>query len=169
MEKQLCVLEDKRSTPSMPEKALGVTEICVAEKSVFMDLLANHGGLFDMGMFGRREILSQTDVSTKIHRRVEAGRDLGRSSGPASLLKQSQLPRTMSRSFQVSPVRWAPQPLLATCACPWSPSQDERAAHTFLRKEHIQGQKSSEFKSMELLKNKVLFSLPYDNNAVRIV
>lgn len=41
-----------------------------------------------------------------------------------------------------------------------------QAAHTFLRKEHIQGQKSSEFKSMELLKNKVLFSLPYDNNDV---
>lgn len=35
-----------------------------------------------------------------------------------------------------------------------------QAAHTFLRKEHIQGQKNSEFKSMELLKNKVLFPLP---------
>lgn len=34
--------------------------------------------------------------SLQIHRRVEAGRGLGRSSGPASLLKQSQWPRTMS-------------------------------------------------------------------------
>ncbi|KAM4784730.1 uncharacterized protein ACIQIH_004007 [Cyanocitta cristata] len=52
----------------MPEKVLGITEISVAEEPVFM-----------------------------IHGRIEAGRDLWRSSGPASLLKQSQLPRTMSR------------------------------------------------------------------------
>lgn len=41
-----------------------------------------------------------------------------------------------------------------------------QAAHTFLRKEHIQGKKNNEFKSMELLKNKVQCPLRYDNNAV---
>lgn len=41
-----------------------------------------------------------------------------------------------------------------------------QAAHTFLRKEHIQGKKNSEFNSMELLKNKVHCPLPSGNSAV---
>lgn len=41
-----------------------------------------------------------------------------------------------------------------------------QAAHTFLRKEHIQGKKNNEFNSMELLKNKVCCPLPCDNSTV---
>ncbi|XP_063247841.1 uncharacterized protein LOC134547626 [Prinia subflava] len=107
--------------------------------------------------------------------------------------------------FQVSPVREAPQPLLAFCASAWSPSQYKsvsccsegtssvsvcacgllsltghhwehpgstsfvsslQAAHNVLRKEYTQGKKNNEFNSMELLKNKVCWPLPYDNSAV---
>lgn len=56
-----------------------------------------------------------------IHRGVEAGRHLWRSSGSASLLKQS--PGPCPEGFQVCPVRETPRPLLATCASAWSPSQ----------------------------------------------
>lgn len=52
--------------------------------------------VYVLGEFKNRLKIS-FKFSLQIHRRAEAGRDLRRSSGPASLLKQSQLPRTMSR------------------------------------------------------------------------
>ena len=52
--------------------------------------------------------------TSKNHRIIEVGMDLWRSSGPTSLLKQGQLPRTMSMA--ASPRMEASQPLWTICA-----------------------------------------------------